>query len=196
MSPLTDLDIIEKIRAGDTNSYAVLIERYRHLVFTSAVRIVKSREEAEEIAQDVFVNAFRSLDSFRGDCKFSTWLYRITYNRSMDHLKKESRRIPVESEDISESYDIGYLDGQMEAMEQQDRIELVKNAIEQLPGENGMLVTLFYLKELSLKEISEITGLKANSIKVQLHRSRKRLCTILRSKIEPEIIERHEGGTG
>lgn len=193
MNSLTDCEIIEQIRMGNANVYSILVDRYKHLVFTSAVRFLKNREDAEEVAQDVFLNAYRALDTFRGDSKVSTWLYRITYNKCLDHCKKNARRKESQSVDISESHNIGVLDKQLEALEQDDRRLLVKRAIGKLTGEDALLVTLFYLEELTLKEISEIMGHSTNTLKVRLFRSRKRLTTLLKHNLGTEIITKYGG---
>ena len=193
MNRLTDLEIISRINAGNRSLYSQLVDRYKHMVYTAAIRMVKVKEDAEEIAQDTFLSAYKTLPTFRGDCLFSTWLYRITYNKSLDHLKKNKRKINIQSQDISEAFDIGYLDKKMYSLEQQDRIQMIKEAINKLPEDMGFIITLFYLEEYSLKEISEITSQSVNTLKVKLHRSRKRLISHLVKNVEPEIIERYEG---
>ena len=190
MSSLTDREIIEQIRLGNTGMFSILVDRYKHFIFTSAVRFLKIREDAEEVAQDVFLSAYRALDSFRGDSKVSTWLYRITYNKCLDHLKKNARRKASQEVEISESYNIGVLDKQFEAMEQDERKVMIQQAIGQLSGEDAMLITLFYLEELTLKEISEIIGQSTNTLKVRLFRSRKRLTALLKQVFENETITR------
>ena len=192
MSRLTDLEIISRINAGDAMLYAQLVDRYKHMVYTAAIRMVRVKEDAEEISQDTFLSVFKTLPTFRGDCQFSTWLYRVTYNKCLDHLKKNKKKVPVRDLDISETFDIGYLDKKMYLLEQQERLEMIKGAIDSLPEDMALLVTLFYLEENSLKEISAITGQSVNTLKVKLFRSRKRLLSHLRTKLEPEIIERYE----
>lgn len=193
MSRSTDLEILAKIKAGDTNSYSLLVDRYKIMVYTAAYRMLKIKEEAEEVAQDVFFSAYKALGTFRGDSKFSTWLYRITYHKSLDYLKKNKRWTNTETLDISESYDIGEMDRQMEALDRQERKQTVKEAITELPGDDGIIITMFYLEELTLKEIADITGHTSNSIKVKLFRSRKRLCELLKRKLESEIIQNYGG---
>ena len=188
MSSLTDREIIEQILTGNTEVYSILIDRYKQLVFTSAIRLLKNREDAEEVAQDVFLSAYYALDTFRGDSKISTWVYRITYNKCLDHLKKNAKRQKLPTVDISESYNIGVMDKQFEAMEQNERKLMVQKAIGQLPGEEALLITLFYLEELTLKEISEIMGQSTNTLKVRLFRGRKRLMSLLNQIFETETI--------
>ena len=193
MNRLTDLEIISRINAGESSLYSQLVDRYKHMVYTAAIRMVKVREDAEEIAQDTFLSAYKTLPSFRGDCLFSTWLYRVAYNKCLDHLKKNKRKIDTRGQDISEAFDIGYLDKKMHNLEQQDRIQMIKEAIDKLPEDMGFIITLFYLEEYSLKEISVITRQSVNTLKVKLYRSRKRLMTLLINTLEPEIIERYGG---
>lgn len=84
-----DQHYINLIIDGDTNAFAVLVNRYKDLVFTLALRMLKNREEAEEVSQDAFIKAYKSLNKFKGDSKFSTWIYKITYNTSLDRIKKK-----------------------------------------------------------------------------------------------------------
>ena len=193
MNQLTDLEIISKIQAGEKRSFTLLVDRYKHMVYTSAFRMVKVREDAEEISQDTFLSAFKALGSFRGECQFSTWLYRIAYNKCLDHLKKNKRKMLVDDLDVSEKFDLGYIDKKMEALEQEERKIRVKNAIGELPSDMALLITLFYLDERSLKEIAIVMDQSVNNLKVKLHRSRKRLMLSLKNQLEPEIIARYGG---
>ena len=86
----TDTDLIALVLKGDQSAYAALVERYQNFVFTIVLRYVKSREDAEEVAQDVFVKAYRSLADFKGTSKFSTWLYTITTTSSISFLRKKN----------------------------------------------------------------------------------------------------------
>ncbi len=196
MSRLTDQEIIVKVRAGDTTSFSLLVDRYKSMVFTVAVRMIKQREDAEEVVQDVFLSAYGALEAFRGDSKVSTWLYRITYRKSLDYLKKKKRQLITEFADVSERYDIGAIDRKMNTLEQHERKQCIRAAIDELAGDDAVLITLFYLEELSLKEMEKITGYSSNTIKVRLFRGRKRLLEILKRRLEPEIIKEYEGRTG
>ena len=79
---------INKILDGDSSAFAVLVDRYKDLVYTLAIRMVKNKEEAEEVAQDTFIKVYKSLAKFKGDSKFSTWIYKVAYNTCLDRLKK------------------------------------------------------------------------------------------------------------
>ncbi len=85
--------LIAAIKNGDTRAYAQLVDRYKDLVYTLALRMLKHREEAEEVAQDTFIKVFKSLDKFKGDSKFSTWIYRVAYNTCLDTIKKNKKHL-------------------------------------------------------------------------------------------------------
>jgi RNA polymerase sigma-70 factor (ECF subfamily) len=179
---------------GDNQAFAALIERYQHMVFTLALKIVKNREDAEEVAQDVFINAFRALRNYKGDAKFSTWLYKIAYYKSLDYVKRNKSQPETLSIDISGIYNIGALDEALESMEASDRKSIIRKAMDQLPAADSVLITLYYFESLSLEEISVIMGISANTAKVRLFRGRKRLADILKNHLDLEMIRNYERG--
>lgn len=187
-----DQPLINAILAGDTQSFSVLVDRYKDLVFTLALRMVKHREEAEEVSQDTFIKVFRSLNRFKGDSKFSTWIYRVAYNTCLDRLKKHKREQQVVPIDEYTEHQVLTLDNALDKMERDERKEAIQNCLQLLPSDDAALLTLFYFEELSLEEISEIIGITANNVKVKLFRSRKKLTGVLRDRLEPEIIEHYE----
>ena len=149
--------------------------------------MVKVREEAEEVAQDTFVKAFDSLEQFRGDSKFSSWLYSIAYRKALDRIRKNKRQKTSELiEEVTEG-DIGILDNGLEQLEQKERKELIKNSIMELAETDAAIITLYYFEDQSVKEISEITKLSEDNIKIKLYRSRKKLFTLLQGYVLPEI---------
>lgn len=184
-----DQHYINDVINGNTQSFAILIDRYKHMVFTLAMKMLNNREEAEEVAQDVFVKVYQVLPNFKGDSKFSTWLYKITYNRSLDYLKKQGRSLQTSSIDTDREYHLSTIGTVLEQMEKKERRTIIKNALGQLSEEDEIIMTLHYFEELSLKEISEVIGLNTNVIKVRLYRNRKRLAQILQLTLDPEIIQ-------
>jgi RNA polymerase sigma-70 factor (ECF subfamily) len=141
----TDMDIIGRVLQGDANAYAGLVERYQNFVFTIVLRYVKSREDAEEVAQDVFVKAYRALADFKGTSKFSTWLYTITTTTSISALRK--KKLDVQSLDNEKVFQtVEHLDGGMkaDAIEQKSRAVMVHNAIKLLSSDDAQVITLFY----------------------------------------------------
>lgn len=188
MTKQPDEYYINLVLTGDVNSYAVLVERYKQMVFTLAIRILKNREGAEEISQDVFVKAYQKLSSFRGDSKFSTWLYKIAYYTSLDEVKKSKRQIV--SDDIDSVNELNYsvLENSLQYIEDKERKEIINEALYRLKEEERILLTLFYFEESSMKEISKIMDLTIDNVKVKLFRSRKKLAIVLKNVIEPNTI--------
>jgi len=183
---------INKILNGDTNAFTVLVNRYKDLVYTLSFRMMKNREEAEEVAQDTFIKVYKSLTKFKGDSKFSTWIYKVAYNTCLDRLKKNKRQQRTVAIDEYTEHQVKTLDNALDNIEEQEKKQTIKNCLALLPSEDSFMLTLYYFEELSLDEISKITGLKPNNIKVKLFRSRKKLATILKQQLEPEIIESYE----
>ena len=192
MTTIADQIIINKILEGDTNAFAQLVDRYKDLVFTLALRMVKNREEAEEVSQDTFIKAFKSLDKFKGKSKFSTWIYRVAYNTCLDRLKKIKREYNVVAIDEFTEHQVKTLDNALDKMEQDEHKQKIQECLQLLPSDDSFLLTLYYFEERSLEEISKVVNLTANNVKVKLFRSRKKLTTILKEQLEPEIIESYE----
>ena len=187
-----DIYYINLIIEGNTNAFNILVDRYKDLVFSLALKMVKTREEAEEVAQDTFIKVFKSLGQFKGDSKFSTWIYKVTYNTCLDRLKKQKREQQVVSIDEFNTNQIKSIDNALDKMENEEREKAIQDCIQLLPADDAFLLTLFYFEEQSLEEIAKVIGLTANNVKVKLFRSRKKLTTILKEKLEPEIIEYYE----
>ncbi|UFH36992.1 RNA polymerase sigma factor [Flavobacterium acetivorans] len=192
MTKTDDQYYITKIVAGDTKAFAVLVDRYKDLVFTLALRMLKNREEAEEVAQDTFIKVFKSLSKFKGDSKFSTWIYRITYNSCLDVLKKYKQEYSTVVLDEFSERELATLDNAFDALAEKEQRQAIDDCLDRLPKEDSFLLTLYYFEEQSLDEISKIVGLTANNVKVKLFRGRKKLASLLKEKLEPEIIEHYE----
>jgi len=186
MTTNTEQQLIESIKDGDTKAYANLVNRYKDLVYTLAIRMLKHREEAEEVAQDTFVKVFKSLDKFKGDSKFSTWIYKITYNTCLDRIKKNKKHLKDVAIDEFTFNKLDSIDNALEHMIKEEKHTLIKNCINKLPEDSSALLTLFYFEELSLDEISKIINVEANTVKVKLFRARKKLAVILEQYLQPE----------
>ncbi|MGF1559235.1 MAG: RNA polymerase sigma factor [Flavobacteriaceae bacterium] len=182
---------IDAIINGDTRVFAILVDRYKHMVFTLAMKILKNREEAEEVSQDVFLKVYQQLKTFKGDSKCSTWIYRIAYNRSLDYLKKQGRSLNAMTLDSAMEYQFDTHDNVLLELDVMDRKTAIRAAIGKLPENDAVIITLHYFEELSLKEISEVMSLEANTIKVRLFRSRKRLAELLKNKLEPDMLNNY-----
>ena len=184
--------IINKIIGGDTQAFAVLVNRYKDLVFTLAIRMLKNREEAEEVSQDTFIKVYKALPKFKGDSKLSTWVYKVAYNTCLDSIKKNNRRQSEVTLDSFTENQIKTLDNALSALEEKEQQQTIQDCLQQLSRKDSFLVTLFYFEELSLEEISQIVNMEPNTVKVNIHRARKRLASILKQRMEPETIQSYE----
>lgn len=189
--PESDSEIIAAILAGQCNRYTELVSRHQRYVFTLALRFTKNREEAEEVAQDCFVKAYRALGTFKQDAKFSTWLYSITYTTAMTYLRKkkpDTYAIDDEGGYIQLENHISSFSAN-DAMEKQSAYHYLNKAIDQLSPDDKMIVTLFYQAEQSLEEIALTMNMSANTVKVKLHRGRIRLKEKLQGLLKEEVKE-------
>ncbi len=184
----SDTDIIQQVLKGNQQAYAILVERYQNYVFTIVLRYVKSREDAEEVAQDIFIKAYRSLADFKGTAKFSTWLYTITTTTCITFLRK--KKLEVHSLDSEKVFAVAdNLDGGMSAnqIEQKSKVTMVNEAIKLLSPDDAQVITLFYKGEQTLDEIAHALGKEVNAVKVQLHRARTRLKDKMQKHFSAEV---------
>lgn len=170
----TDQQIIQRILSGNSHGYAVLLRRYRDLVMTLAMRMLGAREDAEEAAQDAFIRAFRSLHSFEQRARFSTWLYRITYNVCATRLSRRRSDTVQLDDELAERVPDDRESADQELQTDELRAALA-DAIGQLRPEYASVITLFYLHDQSHQDIATITGLPIGTIKTRLHRARTEL---------------------
>jgi len=183
----SDRYYINLILSGNREAFAPIVERHKDNVYNLALKICGNREDAEEVAQDSFVKAFRSLSSFKGKSSFATWLYRIVYNTSMTFVRKNKLDIlrledfPVDSVDFIRS----------NAMEEEAEIEYMKillsYSMQKLDHEDRAIITMHYYQDLSHSEICSVTGLSRSNIKVRLFRARKRMQEIIEKNMIKEL---------
>ena len=172
----TDNEIITRVLRGEHQLYAGLVTRYQNFVFTLALRYTPVREDAEEIAQDVFVKAYKALKDFRGESKFSTWLYSIVNSTAITFLRKKKLDVSsLDNEHVFEQADSKDSGTSANQVEVKSKVEMVTKAIQLLSPDDAKLITLFYKAEQSLEEIANILGMETNTVKVKLHRARTRL---------------------
>ncbi len=186
----TDLALITAVLAGQTAEYAVLVKRHQRFVFTLAMRFAKNREDAEEIAQDCFVKAYKALGTFKQTSKFTTWLYTITYTTAMTFLRK--KRLDTTSinddEHVMQIANSG-TDFDANVVERKSTYAYLNQAIDMLLPDDAAIITLFYKGEQSLEEIGVTLNMEANTIKVKLHRARARLKDKLTYLLKDEVKE-------
>ncbi|SFH13350.1 RNA polymerase sigma factor [Pedobacter insulae] len=186
----TDLALIRAVLAGQTAEYAVLVKRHQRFVFTLAMRFAKNREDAEEIAQDCFVKAYRALGTFKQTSKFSTWMYTIAYTTSMSFLrKKRLDTTSINDDDYVLQIANNGTDFDANVIERKSTYAYLNQAIDMLLPDDAAIITLFYKGEQSLEEIASVLNMEANTVKVKLHRARLRLKDKLQFLLKDEVKE-------
>jgi len=177
---------ITKVLEGDRNAFAYLVDKYKTMVYSLALRLVKDREEAEEISQDAFIKAYQSLSSFKGKAKFSSWLYRIVYNTAISKLRQQpAGRVSLDEPNIPDTL---YLESKenYDTLSADERKKYLEKALDSLDSDEKMLVILYYYEEQDLDEIASIAGLTKTNTKVKLFRARKKMLTVLQSYLKEE----------
>jgi RNA polymerase sigma-70 factor (ECF subfamily) len=184
----SDIEIISAVLNGNQQAYAQIVERHKAFVFTLVLRYIKSREDAEEVAQDVFIKAYRALADFKGASKFSTWLYTIITTTCISFLRKKKLDIhSLDNENVFETIDNKDSGMSANQVEQKSRVAMVNNAIALLSPDDAEIVTLFYKGEQTLDEIAQVLGIEANTVKVRLHRARTRLREKMQKHFAAEV---------
>jgi RNA polymerase sigma-70 factor (ECF subfamily) len=186
----SDEQLIARVLGGDQDAYTALVERHSDLVYAIVSRIVLNEADADDVAQEVFVRAYRALGRFRGDSKFSSWLYRIAVNRSLTHLKRKKRRAAAVDPSTGAREEVmaslaAPPPGPDEAVLAGERRAMVRAAVAELPARYRAVVTLFYLEERSYREVAEILGVPMGTLKTHLHRAR----ALLREALENRDTE-------
>lgn len=187
-----DEEIIRRILKGEQSAFTILVEKYQNYVFTLILRFTENREDAEEIAQDVFVKAYRSLADFRGESKFSTWLFTITRTTCLSFLRKkkldtqslDNERTGIQVENSESAFNA-------DLVEQKSRHTMLSQAIAMLSVDDAQVLNLFYRAEQTLAEIGKIMRLDPNTVKVKLHRARQRLKEKMEKHFAHEVREIH-----
>ncbi|PLK45328.1 RNA polymerase sigma factor [Emticicia sp. TH156] len=181
-----DITLLKLMQAGDRLAYKELINRHKDYAFTVAFRILNNREDAEEVAQDAFLQVYKHITDFNYESKFTTWFYRIVFNAAL--MQKRKNR--VFTEDIETSTQAMMVSAQADTTEQirsRERSKAIQQALQNLSSDDALLITLFYLKEQTLEEIAEILTISAETAKVKLFRARKRLADEMKKKLKDEV---------
>lgn len=174
MAPKED-QLIEQIKNGNTEAFRNIVNHYRDVVYGLCLRMVSNQMEAEELAQDAFLKVFKSIAGYRGESKFSTWLYRITYNTCISHLRKSK----LESVDIKDNHAKSDYNSGFSLLVKEDNVKLIKKIINRLKPEDKAIIQLFYLEENSIKEIAQVTGFTNANVKVKLHRAKHKMKSMI-----------------
>jgi len=171
MRKLNDIEIINSVLKGHVADYELLIDRHKDRTFTLIKKILKNEQDAEEILQDVFLKVFNKLSSFKGESKFSTWLYSIAYNTALTKLSGKKRKIQMEMSSIENHFNLKDNDDKYYS-ETNSAKEYIYKILEEMPVRYGVIINLFYIDNLTLKEISGVMNTSIVNTKVMLHRAR------------------------
>ena len=177
-----EVDWIRRTQRGDGDAYTLLVERYQRRTFSLVYRMVGRREEVEEIAQEVFVKAFLAISSYHFEASFGTWLMRIAINHCYDHLRRRrasrltyfSEMSPESEQSVEAVAESQQASGGQLELDLQNR-DLAKRLLERASPDDRVILTLKELEDLSVDEIANLLKLKPSTVKVRLHRARKRL---------------------
>jgi RNA polymerase sigma factor (sigma-70 family) len=188
----SEQELIALILKGEQQHFKVLVERYQAMAFTIAYRYTRNREDAEELAQSAFVKAYRSLADYRGDAKFSTWLYTIVSSLGLSFVrKKKLDTLSLTNEKVQFAADSIGGGFSANTIETKSKVQMVQKAIQMLGTDDAQVLTLFYQGEQSLEEIGRILGIDPNTAKVKIHRARGRLKKLMETKFPEEIHHLH-----
>jgi len=175
---------VEKVLSGNSSAFAYFVETYQGMAINIAYRICENMQDAEDVVQESFVKAYRNLHTFRLESKFSTWFYRIVFNTAVTHTKTKMWLIDEQVENVAEQ-EFSEFDTYRQ-IESNETSEIVSHLLKKMPKSYGLLLSLFYLEDNSVKEVAEITGLNDSNVKVMLFRARKMFKDLM-TKNYPEL---------
>ncbi len=172
-------DWIRAAVKGDLQAYGQLVHLHQDMVFSLSLTLLKDRQDAEDLSQDVLVKAYRMLPQFKGLAPFKGWLYRITYHEGLNRLKKIRRQ--RSTLDLNDQVGNAHTEttGALDELEAADKRKMIRQALDHLAPEDQVLVQAYYFEEMSIREICGISGLSESNIKIKLYRSRKVLHEVL-----------------
>ena len=185
MTEVSEKKIIEKVLGGDANAFEELVLRYEKTVYNLALRMVGDRDDAFDMTQEAFIKAYGSLSSFRGDSKFSVWIYRITTNVCLDFLRSKSRKQQVSltvSDDDDEDAQLDIPDPSSapeQQLMQKMSMQSVEEGLKTLPDKQRQILVMRELGGMSYAEIGKALSIEEGTVKSRIFRARKRLCIFL-----------------
>jgi RNA polymerase sigma factor (sigma-70 family) len=183
-----DIFYIELILAGNSNAFRYLVDQHKNKAYNLAFRICGKHEEAEELTQDSFLKAYRSLANFKMNSSFATWLYRIVYNTAISHVRVKKKGVLSLEDFPADAKDFAGINISEEEAERDYRNSLINFALQKINEEERGLITLYYYEELSTEEISAICGISKSNIKVKLFRARQKMQEIIENAEKKKLI--------
>ena len=177
-SPLDDFELIELVRNGSTHYFAVLVERHQNRVFQFVFTLLRNRQDAEDVAQEALMGAFRKLNTFEGRSSFFTWLRRLAYNACIDHLRRQkSRKSELATDELSQ-FGGAQRENPVVQLEERETIQAVRMAIDQLPDEQRSIVCMRDIEGMDYSEIASVLEIPIGTVRSRLHRARMELKAI------------------
>ncbi|MDL2240090.1 sigma-70 family RNA polymerase sigma factor [Bacteroidales bacterium OttesenSCG-928-K22] len=178
MMAVDDNDCIAKTLSGDVNAFSFIVRKYQNMVYTIVHKVIRGYEDAEDVSQDVFVKAYKSLSSYKFESKFSTWLYSIAYHEAISFSRKNKQFfMPIENineNEVNEDLDDSSL------IYSDELIAQLKNEIKLMNADEALLLSLYYNMNNSVEEISQILNISISNVKIKLFRVRKKLLSKLK----------------
>jgi len=175
---VSDNEIIEEIKKGNKALFEVLYGRYADKVFYKALGLTKDRNIAKDLAHDIMIKLFLNLSKFRGTAPFSLWVHSISYNHCIDYLRRKKKMTYMDFE-TDEMYQIKADDSELEFKKVKElQLEQLEFYMEQLPTDDRMILMMFYMDELSIKQVSKLLEIGESAVKMRLMRARKRLAKL------------------
>lgn len=180
---------IDAVLAGNSAEFAVLVDRYKLMVYQISYRILNNTEEAEECAQDIFMKLYEKLDQYRGESAFSTWLYTLAYRTAISRKRSfQEQLLDWNEESVASAYQLSLNDADaIKGLHKSERKAFVAQALKEIPAIDALLLSLFYLEEQHVDEICTITTLSKSNVKVRLMRARQRFFKVLEAKLPGEM---------
>ena len=175
---MDEAGLVKRLQLGEERAFKELVENYQNMIINTCFGFVHNTEEAEDVAQEVFIQVFRSINSFRGDAKLSTWLYRIAVNRSLNKIRSRKSKFFVALDSLFEAeHNIksNHSVTPHDSLENQERARVLHEAIDKLPDNQKTAFVLSKYKGLPNKKISEIMSATLSSIEALLNRAKKNL---------------------
>jgi RNA polymerase sigma-70 factor (ECF subfamily) len=172
-----DATLIERVKKGDTEAFRQIVNKHKDLSLSLACSILKDKTKAEDVLQDAFMKVFNKADSFKHQSAFSSWLYRIVVNTAYNELKRNKSYLDLDG--INSIAPLANEKTAIECLKEEDQKKYVILALNKLKPDEALVLRLFYLCEMSLKEVKEITDFSASKIRVDLYRGRKNMELVL-----------------
>jgi RNA polymerase sigma factor (sigma-70 family) len=182
---LNEFELIQGLKNGDENAFKVLVDTYQDRVFNTAIGVVQNAEDAEDVAQEVFIQVYKSIHSFKGESKLSTWLYRIATTRSLDLLRsrKSKKRFGFMQRLFGEGnqplYELPDFNHPGIALDKKENAAKLFKAISQLPENQKVAFTLHKLEDLSYQEVSDVMKTSVAAVESLMHRAKQNLRKML-----------------